>query len=611
MPIRANEANLLALLLSDPGTIFSKETILDIVWSDKIVSEQAVFQNISNLRGIFGESAIKTFSRKGYQWQFALEDAPLTGLSKLKSPQDLLIKSTQKPPIKIRNIVLVSLTTILFLFIFLINTHKEPNSHSPAQQKLTIMILPFCMEDKTQEYLIACRRISKAVKQKLARSTSLRPVSSASTVSFMDFTNTPNDYFKSLTMSSHGDLVLAGKVRMHKGIYMLRYALKGERNAWHGEFQSHHIGELATQVTSHIEKVATTPLLMTRQNSEYQESAQLQVLHHKYPNDLIIFERLITRLFNNGDLDKAVLLADELKASALADNNLLYHAKADLLLGNILIEQGLTSNGEAHLQTALRFFQQQEDYRSQSDTFKALALAERNRLDYLGIKSKLQQAASLARLANDPLREIAAMSYLFIFAHKLDQNEDKAEFLNQAELLLDQYRLPAEHYAEIYLHRAMISDSPLDIEQYTRRILALFTSEREDWVITSAQMILTDLLIKQSRWQEAHALFSTQASLQVNENYLVATIYYVQQDFEKAASYGMKSFKNANLNGDKGAALDAALLLFQINKALEKPDEQIRFKHFINKDSTLWWTQHNLDKLALAGLSNKHKAAGD
>lgn len=66
---RHNEAKLLALFLTDPKRIFSKDDILEQVWSGKVVSEQAVFQNISVLRALIGEGSIKTFSKKGYQWQ--------------------------------------------------------------------------------------------------------------------------------------------------------------------------------------------------------------------------------------------------------------------------------------------------------------------------------------------------------------------------------------------------------------------------------------------------------------------------------------------------------------------------------------------------------------
>ncbi|PAJ72239.1 hypothetical protein CJF42_22250 [Pseudoalteromonas sp. NBT06-2] len=71
--IRHNEAKLLALMISQPERVFSKEDILAEVWQDKVVSEQAVFQNISHLRGLFGNTAIKTFSKRGYQWQLALQ----------------------------------------------------------------------------------------------------------------------------------------------------------------------------------------------------------------------------------------------------------------------------------------------------------------------------------------------------------------------------------------------------------------------------------------------------------------------------------------------------------------------------------------------------------
>ncbi|MCW8997322.1 MAG: winged helix-turn-helix domain-containing protein, partial [Kangiellaceae bacterium] len=67
--IRHNEAKVLALFLENTEKVLSKEEILSSVWQDKVVSDQAVFQNISHLRNLFGNAAIKTFSKRGYQWQ--------------------------------------------------------------------------------------------------------------------------------------------------------------------------------------------------------------------------------------------------------------------------------------------------------------------------------------------------------------------------------------------------------------------------------------------------------------------------------------------------------------------------------------------------------------
>jgi len=62
-------ARMLGLFLQEPDKIHSKSDILDYVWPNRVLTEQVIFQNISYLRAKFGDSAIKTFSRKGYQWQ--------------------------------------------------------------------------------------------------------------------------------------------------------------------------------------------------------------------------------------------------------------------------------------------------------------------------------------------------------------------------------------------------------------------------------------------------------------------------------------------------------------------------------------------------------------
>ena len=66
-------AQLLALFLREADKIHSKDDILAKVWPGRVVTEQVVFQNISYLRALFGNGAIKTFPKKGYQWQLPLE----------------------------------------------------------------------------------------------------------------------------------------------------------------------------------------------------------------------------------------------------------------------------------------------------------------------------------------------------------------------------------------------------------------------------------------------------------------------------------------------------------------------------------------------------------
>ncbi|WP_105170095.1 winged helix-turn-helix domain-containing protein [Pseudoalteromonas sp. T1lg23B] len=67
-------AKLLALLLTNAEHIHSKDEILEAVWPGREVTNQVVFQSIGHLRALFGDDAIKTFSRKGYQWQLPLSE---------------------------------------------------------------------------------------------------------------------------------------------------------------------------------------------------------------------------------------------------------------------------------------------------------------------------------------------------------------------------------------------------------------------------------------------------------------------------------------------------------------------------------------------------------
>ncbi|WP_171040785.1 winged helix-turn-helix domain-containing protein [Pseudoalteromonas phenolica] len=65
---------MLKFFILNNDRILSKAELLETVWPDKTVSEQVVFQNISHLRAIFGNDAIKTFSKRGYQWQLELTE---------------------------------------------------------------------------------------------------------------------------------------------------------------------------------------------------------------------------------------------------------------------------------------------------------------------------------------------------------------------------------------------------------------------------------------------------------------------------------------------------------------------------------------------------------
>ncbi len=74
--IRPKTSQLLAFFLNNPEEILSKERILQEIWQTQHISDQSLFQLISEIRQILGDrQVIKTYPNKGYQWTVSLNDS--------------------------------------------------------------------------------------------------------------------------------------------------------------------------------------------------------------------------------------------------------------------------------------------------------------------------------------------------------------------------------------------------------------------------------------------------------------------------------------------------------------------------------------------------------
>jgi DNA-binding winged helix-turn-helix (wHTH) protein len=130
LAIRHTEAKLLAVLLEQVGTILNKESILAHVWQNKVVSEQVVFQNISNLRNLFGNEAIKTFPKRGYQWQIATEVVPAEIQVQYSSQRPALILEAQRHHFMRKPAIFICIIFITVSIFYLISTFDDEKSDS-------------------------------------------------------------------------------------------------------------------------------------------------------------------------------------------------------------------------------------------------------------------------------------------------------------------------------------------------------------------------------------------------------------------------------------------------------------------------------------------------
>ncbi len=84
VPLRPQSGEVLRLLFGNEGNVISKQDIIDAVWSGQAVSEDSVYQCVSEIRRALGQDGafgLRTVSRRGH----VLE---MRGVAPRLSPRD-------------------------------------------------------------------------------------------------------------------------------------------------------------------------------------------------------------------------------------------------------------------------------------------------------------------------------------------------------------------------------------------------------------------------------------------------------------------------------------------------------------------------------------------
>lgn len=155
--LRPKTFELLLLLASKPGEVFSKLEILDTVWQGTVVEDQVVFQSINEARKELGNTEfIKTYPRRGYSWAIANttivdSDTPRESRSRLRD----------------HKVFRVILTTVVIAMIIVAGLYFSPSrqqieaaqtksdQRAEVQAHKGILVLPFDVEalDASRKWL--------------------------------------------------------------------------------------------------------------------------------------------------------------------------------------------------------------------------------------------------------------------------------------------------------------------------------------------------------------------------------------------------------------------------------------------------------------------------
>lgn len=593
--IRHNEAKVLALLLKQTDKVFSKEEILSLVWQDKVVSEQAVFQNISHLRSLFGNAAIKTFPKRGYQWQLPVDVASVaTDNSKDKAATGNPIKTAELTPIdplisaetttssKAQRYWLYTLAAcIILLFVVFTFENKTLVDDNDNLKKIAYIPLSLAQSDNT---------ITLAGSDILEDNDYLN-FTELSNISTDEFHNTLELTYPQLAQNH--PLILTAQVRRHNQHSYIDFLVKGPFGEWRGQLTGDSTKAVIEQLQTHLQKDVIYDLLNKAQTPEIKQ-ANLSIAHQQSPKDLIILGALINIYIEMNELEKAMVMADKLANIAEAQGNWQQLGTALLFQSKILTRKELYDLSSHKLSSAINYFEQIGDLKRQADALFAQSWLDHQADDYLAIKNSLLTSARLSLEAKDIPRELDALTYLAVLAHKHHQADDKYIYLLQAETKMKGYQLPIYHFAKVPFHYAIYAKNPSDKEPHWKQVLEFTQLTPDHWVAQSSRKALMRHLIKQQRLDEAKELLNNASTDNAQNSYLKALIAQANKDNEQFNHHAQRTFEQARLAGDTWLSLDIALLL------CSEPNSQVNFdfySQYITDNATKYWRRDNKAKL--------------
>ena len=490
VPCRPNEAKLLAMFLAEPTKVFSKDDILDRVWTGKVVSEQAVFQSISNLRGLLGEGAIKTFSKRGYQWQLDVERVEP---SEVPAPPPSFAVDTvstvgfSRPRTTWVFVVLATLVAGAAIFLYHLNRHPLAATR--------IAVLPLLMDAQSQDSPALQADLRDPLWNALLETGLFQAVAVKPDADYRDVFYMPEKYLPRFSQDTPGNPVLLGTVGERNGKVFVRYLLKNPSTQWLGELEADTPAQLTDKWLKHLTHITDPRFTTANATDPVLTNAQLKLLHNTYPDDLAILHRLAQSQLSLGDASNTLVLAEQLRDQAQQQRDGLYVGSALLVLGQALQQQRLLEESEQKLQQALIHFNAAKNYRMVSAVQVAIGRLALDTGSYAQTKVRSLLAMDSARLAKDFLLEVQLNTALAATALKFGHRQESELLLKQAEALLDTHKQSREHYALVYFYRGMNTKDPSTAEYNYRRVLATTPDVPGLWVTERAQAHLVQLLI--------------------------------------------------------------------------------------------------------------------
>lgn len=583
--IRHNEAKVLALLLGQANKVLTKEDILAHVWQDKVVSEQAVFQNISHLRNLLGKEAIKTFPKRGYQWQLETKQSLVTHSPDQDTDQDTDQTAVQsiytKQACKKTYWPYLVLLSILLMTIWVIYSATD-FKQTKSDTLVKLAYIPFYnAQDKTSLLL---------EDNNLYDFTALTQLNTAQFEASIAL-EYPH-------LAKQHPFILMGKIRTNKHKTYGDFLLKGPFGDWQGQLSASSQAEIIKQLEDHLQQPFIVDLLSKPHSLELKQ-AKLSIAYQQVPTDLITLGQLIRVYIKMAAFEKAMVSAAKLENIAREQQNAQQLGNALLFQSEILTRKELYDLSSHKLKLAIEQFVITDDLKRQAGAWYAQSWLDHQQNDYIAIKVSLLKSAKLSMDSKDIEGELDALIYLSVMAYKYQQEIDKYQYLQEAENKMKTYQLPVYHFARIPFHYAMFAKTPSDREPHYKQVLKFTALTADHWVAQESRKQLMKYYINQHRLEEAQALVDDLTTDNPQNSYLKTLLAQAKKQMDAFNHFAQRTFEQALFSGDKQLSLDVALLLCG-NTSRQVNDDF--YSQYIEQNATKYWRRNNEETLLALNL---------
>jgi DNA-binding winged helix-turn-helix (wHTH) protein len=605
--LRVNEAKLLALLLSDPDSVFSKDDIFAEVWSGKVVTEQVIFQNVSRLRNIFDNHAIINHPKKGYQWNIALIpplDEVKTNVDTSPVSQTHLNTNTHIHSVKKYSVVLLSLLLIFMVYFF--NSSTEHSSYSDREASSLKLALVAVNQTTIDKKLAP---IDRSIVYDMLKRESL---------SYQGILiKNVDEKFRYRQLQANLEFVLLDKLAEYQasglllidfsskyGKYALNFSVEAQGFSWRGELLGPNLDSVLKKLAQQLTYISSTQLIQQGSVASKSINAKLILLHQQYPKDLIILDNLINNYLQAGHANEVLLLIVRLKKLAEQQDNMTYRGRALLFEASVYLQQNYEEKARLSLALASNIFNKEsspEDQIALLNVAIYLAFIEH---DYQKLQALNLDVIRLAKNIGDYGKQFSSTLYMSVLAQKFEKLTDKQKYLQQAKAIYEEAFFVPQAEIQLDFYNFVIAREEKNETQQIKILRKVLVISNQNKGINSfykneAQDILASLFMSKEQFDDALGIFNFEKELTAKEKYLLATIYQRWGKGTKAVEYGEQAYNDAIWSAELFISLDSALLLLELsaNKVSNNAIHQDVYVKYIRENSLPFWREMNKERL--------------